>query len=153
MTNISNVNSTLEQLSTAECHALLVTIPIGRIVFTENALPAIQPVNFVLHGTDIVFRTRHESKLAAAMDRAIVAFEVDDYDPDLRTGWSVVLIGLARVIRDRDELAQLDDLPLMPWATGDRPHFIKVEPSMVSGRRLRQVVAAEPGSPPAWSTP
>lgn len=136
MTNASEIDSTLEHLSTEECRALLATIPIGRIVFTENALPAIQPVHFVLHGNDIVFRTRRGSKLVAAAHHAVVAFEVDDYDADLRTGWSVVLIGRASVVSDAGELADLDGLPLAAWATGDRPYFVKVEPRMVRGRRI-----------------
>ncbi|MBL0886950.1 pyridoxamine 5'-phosphate oxidase family protein [Myceligenerans indicum] len=146
MTEISEGETTLERLSAEECHALLETIPIGRIVFTENALPAIQPVNFVLDGTDIVVRTRRGSKLVAAAHHAVVAFEVDDYDPDLRTGWSVVLIGRARVVRDEGELEHLRRLPLATWATGDRPHFIKVEPNMVRGRRLRRVGTHPPAA-------
>lgn len=139
VTDTDSFDTTLERLSAEECHALLATIPIGRIVFTENALPAIQPVNFVVDGQDIVVRTRRGSKLVAAAHRAIVAFEVDDYDPDLRTGWSVVLIGRARVVRDEGELERLRGLPLEMWASGDRPHFIRVEASMIRGRRLRRV--------------
>ncbi|RPF20513.1 pyridoxamine 5'-phosphate oxidase family protein [Myceligenerans xiligouense] len=145
MTNTSDDGSTtLERLSAEECHMLLPTVPIGRIVFTENALPAIQPVSFVLNGPDIVFRTRRGSKLVAAAHQAIVAFEVDDYDPDLRTGWSVVLVGRASVVHDENELTHLRSLPLEPWATGDRPHFVKVEPNMIHGRRLRRTSPEPP---------
>jgi nitroimidazol reductase NimA-like FMN-containing flavoprotein (pyridoxamine 5'-phosphate oxidase superfamily) len=142
VTTTSGGDATLERLSAEECHALLSTIPIGRIVFTENALPAIQPVNFVVDGRDVVVRTRRGSKLVAAAHRAIVAFEVDDYDPELRTGWSVVLVGRARVVSDEAELDRLRTLPLETWASGDRPHFIKVEASMIRGRRLRRLDVA-----------
>ena len=46
-----------------EVFQLLAEAPIGRIVFTDHALPAVQPVNFAMLGTDIIIRTSPESKL------------------------------------------------------------------------------------------
>ncbi|MDP9868214.1 MULTISPECIES: pyridoxamine 5'-phosphate oxidase family protein [Streptosporangium] len=119
-----------------ECMALLATAPIGRIVFTDRALPAVQPVNFVLDGTDIVIRTTVGSKLAAATRRTIVAFEADDFDPQGRTGWSVTVVGHARAVDDPQEAARLAGLPLTPWAPGERDHFIVIAAEQVSGRRI-----------------
>ncbi len=70
----------LEILSREECLDLLSSSPIGRIVFTDRALPAVQPVNFCLFEGNVVIRTMAGSKLAAAARNAVVAFEVDDFD-------------------------------------------------------------------------
>ncbi|OUC94750.1 pyridoxamine 5'-phosphate oxidase family protein [Streptosporangium minutum] len=126
----------LQVLSREECMHLLATSPIGRIVFTDRALPAVQPVNFHLRGEDIVIRTTTGSKLAAATRRTVVAFEADDFDPDTRTGWSVTVVGHARAVDDPAEIAGLAALPLLPWAPGARDHFIVIVAEQVSGRRV-----------------
>ncbi|RIQ21279.1 pyridoxamine 5'-phosphate oxidase family protein [Jiangella rhizosphaerae] len=131
----------LENLGRADCFALLRTVPIGRIVFTEAALPAIQPVNFVLDGDDVIIRTGWGSKLAAATRSAVVAFEADQYDEDALTGWSVVLVGRAEAVGAEAERARLSTLGLTPWALGDRPHYIRIRPEIVRGRRIRRPAA------------
>ncbi|HEX4816627.1 pyridoxamine 5'-phosphate oxidase family protein [Nonomuraea sp. NPDC049480] len=129
-------SSGLQVLSREECLTLLSTTPIGRIVFTDRALPAVQPVNFHLDGHSIVIRTSIGSKLAAATRRAVVAFEADEFDPELRTGWSVTAVGHARAVTDPAEINRLAALPLITWAPGSRDHYIVVEAEQVSGRRI-----------------
>ncbi|MEV4113310.1 pyridoxamine 5'-phosphate oxidase family protein [Nonomuraea sp. NPDC049695] len=129
-------SSGLQVLSRAECLDLLSTAPIGRIVFTDHALPAVQPVNFHLDGHSIVIRTSTGSKLAAATRRAVVAFEADNFDLERRTGWSVTAVGLARAVTDPTERDRLAELPLTAWAPGNRDHYIVVEAEQVSGRRI-----------------
>ncbi|MET9068305.1 pyridoxamine 5'-phosphate oxidase family protein [Streptosporangium sandarakinum] len=128
----------LHVLSRQECMRLLSTAPIGRIVFTDRALPAVQPVNFCLHHGDIVIRTNAGSKLAAATRHAVVAFEADDFDLRTRTGWSVTAVGRARAASDPDEITRLAALPLTPWAPGQRDHYIIVTAEQLSGRRLHR---------------
>ncbi|WP_265522274.1 pyridoxamine 5'-phosphate oxidase family protein [Oerskovia flava] len=126
----------LEHVSTAECFVLLRSVPVGRIVYTDRALPAIMPVNFAVDGDDVVIRTGEGSKLAAAARGAIVAFEVDEFDERLASGWSVVIVGQAREVLDPDERARLLDLPLHPFAPGPHDHVIVIRPEMISGRRI-----------------
>ncbi|PRX04653.1 UNVERIFIED_ORG: nitroimidazol reductase NimA-like FMN-containing flavoprotein (pyridoxamine 5'-phosphate oxidase superfamily) [Actinomadura viridilutea] len=128
--------SGLEILDTAQCRSLLASAPVGRIVFTDRALPAVQPVNFALVDGDVVIRTSVGSKLAAAVRNAVVAFEADDFDVESRTGWSVVVVGQARVVTEPDELEKLRRLPLRPWAPGEREHFVRITPRIFSGRRI-----------------
>ncbi|MBA9002764.1 pyridoxamine 5'-phosphate oxidase family protein [Thermomonospora cellulosilytica] len=127
----------LEILEHTECLSLLARAPLGRIVFTDRALPAVLPVNFALDGEDVIIRTGAGSKLAAAARNAIVAFEADDYDPATRTGWSVVLVGTARVVTNPAELARLRTLPLEPWAPGPHDDFIRIRAGLLPGRRIR----------------
>ncbi|KAB2352245.1 pyridoxamine 5'-phosphate oxidase family protein [Actinomadura rudentiformis] len=133
----------LEVLGHAECLALMQTIPIGRVVFTEQALPAVQPVNFVLDGDSVVIRTAPGSKLAAATRGAVVAFETDDFDTTAGTGWSVTAVGQARAVRDPKEIARLSRLPLQPWSPGPKEHFIRISCHRLTGRRI---VPVAPGS-------
>src|SRR6266568_1769967 len=110
----------LEILDREDCLELLAAVPLGRVVFTDRALPAIQPVNFVLDGEDVIIGTAAGSKLAAATRGAVVAFEADDFDQAVHMGWSVTVLGHARQVDDPDEAARLSALPLHPWTPGPR---------------------------------
>ncbi|WP_449065486.1 pyridoxamine 5'-phosphate oxidase family protein [Planomonospora algeriensis] len=132
----------LRVLTRAECIQLLASTPLGRIVFTDRALPAIQPVNYVLDGDDLVIRTGSGSKLASAVRDTIVAVEADAFDPHGRTGWSVTVVGQARTAREAREVSRLAHLPLAPWTSRDpgspqaRDHYIVLPIERVSGRRV-----------------
>jgi uncharacterized protein len=76
-----------------KCLALLATVPIGRVVHTHRALPAITPVTFVLDGEDVAIRPA--GPLAVAVGGAVVAFEADNVDPDTGAGWAVTVVGPA----------------------------------------------------------
>ncbi|KAA9378825.1 pyridoxamine 5'-phosphate oxidase family protein [Microbispora cellulosiformans] len=128
----------LEILTGGECLDLLASTPIGRIVFTDRALPAVQPVNFCLLDGNIVIRTAAGSKLAAAARNAVVAFEADEFDATFRTGWSVTAVGHARAVSEPEEIDRLATLPLSPWVPGTRDHFIVMAPEQISGRRLNR---------------
>ncbi|GAA4631855.1 pyridoxamine 5'-phosphate oxidase family protein [Actinoallomurus vinaceus] len=126
----------LEILSEEECRRLITAAPLGRIVFTDRALPAIQPVNFVISRGEVIIRTSSGSKLAAAARNAVVAFEVDEFDPSVHTGWSVVIVGHARVLSENGELTHVRSLPLRTWAPADHDYYIAIRPELISGRRL-----------------
>jgi nitroimidazol reductase NimA-like FMN-containing flavoprotein (pyridoxamine 5'-phosphate oxidase superfamily) len=126
----------LEVLSEEECLRLLAKVPVGRIVYTDRALPAIQPVNFVVDGWSVVIRTAPRSRLATAAAGSVVAFEVDEFtgEPD-RTGWSVVAVGRAGKVPE-DELPAARRLGLQPWVPGARDCYLRVAIEVISGRRL-----------------
>ena len=128
--------SVLEHLSRDECMRLMGSVPVGRIVYTRQALPAVELVNFALDDGDIIIRTDAGSKLAAATRGAVVAFETDSVDDAGHTGWSVTVVGQARAVTDDAEIQHLMQIPLTPWAPGRRDHFIRILPTIVTGRRL-----------------
>ena len=101
--------SELHELERAECLHLLARGAVGRVAFTDGALPAVQPVAYHLDDEEVVFRTKNGSKLAAATRHAVVGFEVDDFDLEARTGWSVLGVGEAYEIVDPARLAALAD--------------------------------------------
>jgi nitroimidazol reductase NimA-like FMN-containing flavoprotein (pyridoxamine 5'-phosphate oxidase superfamily) len=140
----------LKILTEQECRDLLGTVPHGRIVFTDRALPAIQPVNFVMADGAVVISTAAGSKLAAAARNAVVAFEIDEFDHALSTGWSVVVIGHARVVAEDGQLSHLRDLALKPWTACEPAHYIAITPELISGRSLP---APQPQKTPTQPTP
>ena len=121
-------------LDHAKCFRLLATQTVGRVVYTDGALPAVAPVNYVIDGHRIIFRTSPVTRLALGVVDQVVAFEVDSLDPEVRTGWSVVVTGIARALSDPAELARADGLGLAPWAGGERTLFVAITPGVVTGR-------------------
>jgi uncharacterized protein len=115
---------------------LMASVPVGRIVYTRQALPAVEVVNFTVDRGDIVFRTDAGGKLTAAISDAVVAFEADSMDFTRHAGWSVTVVGQCRTVTDSDEIRRLERSGLRPWAPGERKHFIKITPVIVNGRRL-----------------
>ena len=129
--------SGLEILPLTECLQLLASVPVGRIAFNADGEVVVLPVNHLVDGQDIVFRTASGSKLSAAEKADIVAFEADDYDAQTKSGWSVVVNGRAEILYENTETQRLDGLGLQPWPTAvDRPFWIRIRPTSVSGRQI-----------------
>lgn len=95
-------------------------------------------MSFRLFRERIVVRTVPGTKLDAAVAQAVVAFEVDDYDPAGAWGWSVLVRGAGMEITDRGELADMQTLPLRAWAFTDgvADRFLAIDATLVSGRRF-----------------
>ncbi len=126
----------MKELGTSECWSRLRASDVGRIaVYTEADGVDIFPVNHVVDGGTIVFRTADGTKLASIDDGHAAAFEVDGTDND-HHAWSVVVKGTAHHITRREELFDIFDLDVRPWHDGDKPSFVRVTPVAVSGRRF-----------------
>jgi uncharacterized protein len=126
----------LEVLPFDSCLSLLAAVSVGRVGFAADGEIFVLPVNFVMDGQAVVFRTAAGSKLAGAEDKSEVAFEADNYDDITESGWSVLVRGPAEVVEDDAEIGRLDRLGLRPWAKGaDRPFWIRIRPISVTGRR------------------
>lgn len=130
------VDEGLEFLTESQCLALLAGGDVGRVGVTMGALPAIFPVNYRLIDGAIVFRTSPGSKMSAAVNGAVVAFEVDDYHLEERTGWSVLAIGPSEVVHDLSLAFRVLEEQLEPLAEGRRSTIVRIRPSFVSGRRI-----------------
>ncbi len=127
----------LEILPLEDCLRLLASVPVGRFGFHTDGELVMLPVNYAIDGQDVVFRTARGSKLSAAEQFDVVAFEADDYDPQTRRGWSVVISGHAEGVYEDAQIERLSCLGLEPWATAvDRPFWIRIRPTSVSGRRI-----------------
>ena len=126
----------LEPLPTDVCLRLLESVPVGRVSFFSIGGEVVTlPVNHAVDGQEVVFRTDRGSKLSASYRQDHVAFEADDYDPETRTGWSVLIKGRAEVIREDSEIQRLRQLGLHPWVTAvEHPFWIRIRPTSITGR-------------------
>lgn len=127
----------LEVVPRDEALRLAATVPLGRVAVIVAGTPVMVPVNFRLLAGDVVFRTASDSKLLAAVTGAVVSFEVDEFDPGSRSGWSVLISGPASEVLDPAERAAADRLEIDSWA-GDWDRYVRVASRVVSGRRLRR---------------
>jgi nitroimidazol reductase NimA-like FMN-containing flavoprotein (pyridoxamine 5'-phosphate oxidase superfamily) len=125
----------LVALSRRECLDLLRAERVGRVVFTERAMPAVLPVSFAVLGEDVVLATSSGSRLAQAALGGVLAFEVDHLDPDTRTGWSVVVTGLAQHVVDPREQSRILSV-LDSWAPGRLDLLLRLPSTVVTGRRI-----------------
>ena len=126
----------LELLNPAECWTLLGREEIGRLAVFVDGVPEIYPVNFVLDGHTVVFRTDAGSKLRGLVRSPTVCFEVDGADAATELGWSVMLKGKATELTAAADVASAMELPLHHWAHGEKTHWIRIDPFEVSGRRI-----------------
>ena len=124
-------------LNADDCYQLLATQQIGRLGVNAEHYPLIFPVNYTLDQSDvIVIRTNAGTKLAAA-DHANVTFEVDYIDQRTRSGWSVLVRGLAEEVTSEHRAALIERTKasgVEPWAPGHRGHWMRLIPHAISGR-------------------
>lgn len=126
----------LVALTEDECRHLLSTHGVGRVAVITPEGPAIFPVNYVVAGAGIAFRTSPDAVLARAAGTE-VAFEVDHIDDAMRQGWSVMAVGEAEGITDAAAVRRLDAAAhSLPWAGDDRTHWMQVTPGRITGRRV-----------------
>ncbi|MDN5791116.1 MAG: pyridoxamine 5'-phosphate oxidase family protein [Micrococcales bacterium] len=138
---VPNTSPTTEHLPESECWKLLRGSTLGRLAVVVDGAPDLFPVNYVVDHGSIVFRTAEGSKLLGSSNQR-VAFEVDGLDdkdgPDV-TVWSVVVKGIAAQIREHYAAIDAMDLPITPWEGGFKPHFVRIDPTSVTGRRIHVV--------------
>ncbi len=135
MAGHSTDHAGLEILPLDECLRLLASVPVGRVGFVADGEVAVLPVNHVMDGQDVIFRTSYGSKLSAAETEKLAAFEADHYDEQTRSGWSVLVTGRLEPVDDQAEIQRLSRLGLHPWVTtAQRPFWIRIRPTSVSGR-------------------
>jgi len=127
----------LAVLSFEECLELMAHTGVGRVAFLADGEIEVLPVNYTVEGARVAFRTATGSKLEAAVERAVVAFEVDAYDKVERTGWSVVIKGRAEVVLDAALVARLERSGLKPYSTAvPKPEWVVIHPTAITGRRV-----------------
>lgn len=126
---------TLQVLGRDECYSLLAAGSLGRVAFTQNALPAIRPVSYALLGNHVVLQTETHG-LGRRLDGQVVAFEVDDIDLESGSGWSVVLVGPARLLHQPGELVNQDYSAVFPFAGPGRSATVSIGPGELTGRRI-----------------
>ncbi len=139
-----------EALTDDECWALLDANSVGRLAIDIAGKPDIFPINFVVDGDCLMFKTGAGTKFAASALLHHVAFEIDGYEPTNRTAWSVVVKGRAHEVERMEEVFAADDLPLFPWAAHPKPNFVRITPTEITGRRFHVVDDVAPDASVGW---
>ena len=124
-------------LSREECLGLLASNTFGRLAVAMD-LPVIRPVQYVFddRSQSVVFRTADGSKFHAMLVNGNAAFEIDGIDPDSRTGWSVIIVGMTEEVTNPADVRHFESLGLDPWSPGHKPHWMRIRAWTVTGRRI-----------------
>lgn len=128
-----------QSLTWDECLDRLRIGSIGRIAVTHRALPAIVPVNYVLSGSKVVFRTEPGGMLARGCAGTVVAFEVDELDAEGRSGWSVLVVGQAELL-DGSAALRAAETGLAAAVGSGRDQFVAITIGQLSGRLIQPII-------------
>ncbi len=133
------IDDNLEMLAEGACRALLARGGLGRVGVTVGGLPVILPVTYAFADDHVVFRTGPGTKLRAATDGNIVAFETDEYDPETHDGWSVLVVGRASVLDADAKMADASFRGLKPFGTKGDDECVRIRCEVLTGRRIARV--------------
>ncbi len=136
----------LEALSREECILRLRAHGMGRVGVVRVDRPAIYPVNYIVDGEFIVFRTLRGGDLYTATFEAPAALEIDGTDAIYHEGWSVLVVGQAYHVHDPQEIDRLSATRLTAWAGAKRDCFVKIALEEVTGRHIHHRVPTTTGA-------
>ena len=135
----------LDVLTVEECEELLGQREIGRIGFDDNGMVVILPVNYAYVAGAVVFRTAPGSKLDHAATGGRASFQVDDWDTEVRSGWSVLDKGKAVEMTDEWMVALAEHFDVEPSADKvPREHWVRIQPDEITGRWIHRLDHDEP---------
>jgi nitroimidazol reductase NimA-like FMN-containing flavoprotein (pyridoxamine 5'-phosphate oxidase superfamily) len=127
----------MDELSTLECRDLLGTQEVGRVAVCTPQGPQIMPVNYVVDGASLIFRTAPYGVLGRHAWNSRIAFQIDHVDTETRSGWSVLATGSGEMIEDAEELAVVRAFRNpQPWASGSRLLYVRLAWDEITGRRI-----------------
>ncbi|MEU7788954.1 pyridoxamine 5'-phosphate oxidase family protein [Amycolatopsis sp. NPDC049159] len=127
--------SELSELGPARCRSLLASVPLGRLGFVRDGRPSIRPVNFTL-ADDAIWLRAGRNSWADRLDGQPVTFEADAYDSGRRTGWSVIVTGVATLTTDVGTVAAQLGAGLRSWAPPPRDRLLRIGVDRIEGRLL-----------------
>ena len=126
-------------LTDTACWQLLSQVRVGRLAWADaDGHIVIVPVNFGLNRHTIIIRTGETTLLDAARAARRCAFQAEDLEPGLRSGWTVLVDGQLTLTDDEattERLGQLVD----PWLREPRPYVLVVTATQATGRTLSAV--------------
>ncbi|MFE3249104.1 helix-turn-helix domain-containing protein [Streptomyces sp. NPDC059209] len=124
----------LRRLTERECWDRLDTHGVGRLALPGDTALVVVPVNYLVDGRSVVYRTEPGSVPAVDTGTSL-SFEADRLDEARMSGWSVLLTGTAEHVTDPAATGVLvDRTGSRPWAGGSRPLWIRLQPEQISGR-------------------
>jgi nitroimidazol reductase NimA-like FMN-containing flavoprotein (pyridoxamine 5'-phosphate oxidase superfamily) len=125
-----------EKLEPKECLALLSSVRVGRVGWSGPLGPQVLPVNHRVLDGAVVFRTDLYSAIADGTREGVAAFEADELEDRMQSGWSVLVVGRSEHLEDPAEIREVFRRLDEPWAPGSRQLVVRIVPAQVSGRRF-----------------
>lgn len=129
-------------LSETDCQELPAQHTAGRVGFLAPDGPQILPVTYQYRSGSVIFRTSPFGPMAGLARRTSVAFEIDTFDEQNKSGWSVLVVGFAEAMTHGRLLTSAWETGPVPWADGARNLLIEVKPRKISGRAVRSATRA-----------
>ncbi|MFC9553806.1 pyridoxamine 5'-phosphate oxidase family protein [Rhodococcus sp. NPDC056960] len=121
-------------LTLGECLRLLRSVPIGQLVYTEDALPAVRPVTFAAPDGEIVIPTGGNPWFER-FEGIVVAFEAGSFASLTRSGWTVLAIGQSRLVSGTVGLDGFDDPAYAPWTVASTDYYLVIDIASLQGQR------------------
>ena len=137
-------HDTVQELDEVQAWEFLTAHRIGRLAIVIGGEPDIFPVNYVVDGQSLVFRTAEGSKLLAASLGGRMALQVDEWTHEGAV--SVLAHGTPHVM-EGEERESATSLELDPWVPTHKEHWVRLEVDVVTGRRFRFGPEPEPFHP------
>lgn len=127
-------------LDSDECLTFLAGVRLGRVLYTRDALPGVRPVNHVVRDEEIIIgagATPWLTDMVRARDKAVLGYQADQIDPHSHRGWTVRVVGYARIVDDPDRIAVYAPL-VQSWTRTANDALIAIKPDLVTGMRLTE---------------
>jgi uncharacterized protein len=124
-------------LDEAVCWRLMETVEVGRLSYTEAALPVVRPVPFVVENGAcvVVALSLAVTSIRVFAQPTIVAFEAGEWRPSEHHGSSVLLVGRASAASELDAV-RFAERGLLPWIGGQLALYVQVMGGVVTGQRV-----------------
>lgn len=133
---VSEWDNPVSELDEDESWQLLSRHEVGRLATTAGGILDIFPITYVVDNQSIVFRTGPGTKLVELTINDQVVFEIDYYDE--REGYSVIVHGTAEQLDSMADIDYAQTLPLPSLFPTERPRYVRINPTRVSGRKFRR---------------
>ncbi len=126
----------LIELDRRTCLDLLAGVDVGRVAWPDGDRVMVFPLNFALDGDEVVVRTRSSELLAAAATHRVLTFQGDEFEPGVRSGWTVLLSGPAEEVTEPADVTRLQGI-VAPWRDDGPFRILRIRSERITGRRLR----------------
>lgn len=133
---MTEFDTPVTELPEAESWELLGNHIVGRLAATAGGVLDIYPITYVVDNHTIVFRTGPGTKLVELTINDQVVFEIDHWDE--AEGYSVIVHGTAEQLDTMGEIDHARTLELQSLFPTERPRYVRIIPTRVSGRRFHR---------------
>jgi nitroimidazol reductase NimA-like FMN-containing flavoprotein (pyridoxamine 5'-phosphate oxidase superfamily) len=136
------MNGAVGELGVDLCWELLESTALGRVAIATPSGAEIVPVNFVVDGAHLLFRTAPGRKFTALVENPNVALEIDGVDGQRSAAFSVIVKGRAEVLDLAADIEAAEALGLRPWTATAKLRWVRIRAHEVTGRIFH--LGAEP---------